>query len=340
VPSHGIVVGIGSYPNFGANGTSPNDLPGAVEDARDIAKWLSEAGTEVTLITSEGYNGANWTVGQIHPVKSDISTAYRPFATSAAPRIGDRLTVYMAGHGLAPDPRSRALILADAVASIPAYVPHLEAPLLIDWFANQTHFDELVLWMDVCGTRSVDYKREGIDGLANIITRAGSAARIFIAFGSGNGRASYEGPVDPQGRVRGLFTDRLLRGLSGSAAGLGGEVRSASLANYLRNGAPTATDGTEPRVNPVQVPVVPLEDDMLFATAGVPSYRIQVGAGGTVLPDGTTVTLTSPPGPLSATAVVAGGWVSFRLGVGLYKLTAPGLTRFIEIGASTPTDIV
>ena len=40
-----------------------------------------------------------------------------------------------------------------------------------------------------------------------------------------------------------------------------------------------------------------------------------------------------------ATATVAGGKVIFPLAVGLYKLQAAGLSRYLEIGAGTPSDI-
>lgn len=334
MPDKAIVVGIGSYPTFGADGKSPNDLPGAVKDAEAVATWLANnAQTDVKLITSTGVNGAAWHVTSLvaaHPVTSDLDSAFVPFV--GAPRLADRLYVYAAGHGLAPDLRSRCLITADAKGI--DWVPNLEIPAWIDWLANQVHFDELVLWMDCCGTQALEYTRTKPAGLPNTASRTPPPANVFMAFASGFGRNSYEGPIGPNGEIRGLFTDRLLNGLNGAAADANGEVRSKSLANFLRNGTHNGPGGED------QSATVPLEDDMLFAQRLHPTYRIHaMRPGGVVVPDGTVLTLTSPPGPLSKTATVAHGWASFALGVGLYKLSGGGVERLIEIGATTPTDI-
>src|SRR5262245_26712884 len=150
-----------------------------------------------------------------------------------------------------------------------------------------------------------------------------------MAFASGFGRDSYEGPIGLGGEMRGLFTDRLLKGLEGAAADVQGEVRSASLANFLRNGSLNRAGGE------AQFAMVPHEDDMVFAVKqSHPTYRIRAQVA-----DGTDVRLTSPPGPFLKEAKVKDGWVSFALGVGLYKLKGGGLERFFEIGATTPTDI-
>ncbi|WP_027573937.1 caspase family protein [Bradyrhizobium sp. WSM1743] len=325
-----IVVGIGSYPKFGKDGASPNDLHGAVEDAKAVTKWLLEvAKAEVTLITSDGFNGKAWTFDHILPIRpigADLNAAFDPFAKSNAPAMGDRLYVYVAGHGLAPNPRTRCLITAEAQLPL---VPNLEVPAWIDWFTTQTRFDELVLWMDCCGTQALDYTPTKPTGLANVASRAGQPARVFMAFASGFGRDSYEGPIGPGGEMRGLFTARLLKGLEGGAADDNGEVRSALLANFLRNGSLNAAGGE------AQFAMVPHEDDMVFAANQPhPIYRIRVQVA-----DGTDMLLTSPPGPLSKAAKVKDGWVSFALGVGLYKLKGGGLERIFEIGATTPADI-
>jgi hypothetical protein len=330
-----IVVGIGSYPTFGADGNSPNNLSGAVEDARAVADWLvNVANANVTLITSSGINGSPWMVTNLiaaRPVMSDLDAAFVPFVTSTAPKVAERLYVYTAGHGLAPDARSRCLITADAKGI--GWVPNLEIPAWIDWFANQRHFDELVLWMDCCGAQALEYTRAKPAGLANLAGRPPPPAKVFMAFASGFGRSAYEGPIGQHGEMRGLFTDRLLKGLNGAAANPNGEVRSQSLANFLRNGRLSGPGGEE------QFATVPQEDDMLFGIRPYPTYRLRPRRPDESLaPDGTVLTLTNAPGPISKTATVDRGWADFALGVGLYKLSGGGVERLIEIGATTPTD--
>ncbi|MGO7335688.1 hypothetical protein [Rhizobium leguminosarum] len=338
MPDRAIVIGIGSYPAFGANG-GPNDLPGAVQDALDVTKWLrTQAQADVTLITSTEQSGQPWQVTNllaVRPVTSDVDSAFKPFVKSTGSKVANRLYVYTAGHGLAPDARSRCLIMADAEGV--EWVPNLEIPAWIDWFANQRQFDELVLWMDCCGTQALEYTRNRPGGLPNTASRPPPPAKVFTAFASGFGRNSYEGPIGLDGQPRGLFTDRLLKGLGGAAADAKGEVRSRSLANFLRNGA---AGGQAVDASVEQFATVPQEDDMLFVRRPYPTYRIRVRrSDGSVAPDGTIVTLTSPPDPASRSAPVTDGWVSFALGVGLYKLSGNGVVRLIDIGAVTPSDI-
>jgi len=334
-----IVVGIGSYPRFGADGTSANDLPGAVADANAMADWLANsAGAEVTLITSDTNRGQPWNVANIRPRPDDIYEAFEPFVTSKTPQVARRLYVYVAGHGIAPERRSRCLVTANAVGT--DWVHNLEVPFLLDWFANRYHFDELVLWMDCCATLTLDYTRGRPAGLPNTVQRSGPLARMFMAFGSGAGRPAYEGPIGPNGTIRGKFTYELLRGLKGAAVNQQtGELRSLDLARFLQNMEPISGAGVNPQIQTSASPHVLESDDMLFPVANVPTYRIRANLdAGALSADGTVLTLTSME-TFTRTAVVASGWVQFSLGLGLYKLSGPNGSRLIEISAGTPSDI-
>jgi hypothetical protein len=340
MPDHAIVVGIGHYPALGPGGTQPNDLPGAIADADAMADWLANsAGAQVTKITSTGYNGTPWNVAEIRPKIGDVHDAIQPLAT-ANQRIGNRLYVYVAGHGIAPEPRSRCLILADAKASLVQWIPNFEAPAWIDWLARQTQFDEFVLWMDCCGTQGFEYERGRPPANTTGAARAVPDARVFMAFASGNGREAYEGP-NKDGVVRGQFTDRLLRGLEGKAADFDGEVRSASLASYLRNGNAAVADGNTETVPTSNRAEVVQQDDMVFAVKPHPVYKIWVKTTAGAAPsNGTAIILTAPPTTFRRTAQVNGGWVEFALPVGMFKLAGPDITpQFIEIGADTPPRI-
>lgn len=330
-----IVIGVGHYPKLGGNGDQANDLPGAIADADAMAEWLAvSGGANVTKITSTGHNDKPWQIDEVRPRLDDVNGAFVPFVT-APDRIGDRLYVYMAGHGIAPEPRSRCLILADAVASVRPWIPNCEAPAWIDWFANQTQFDEFVLWMDCCGTQGLEYMR-GRPFVANTVTRAQPDAKVFMAFASGNGRAAYEGPTT-DGIVRGFFTDQLLKGLKGDAVDANGEVRSGSLASYLRNGAAETSDGQSSRAPARPLPEIPLQHDMLFATRPIPEYQVRIrDVQGATPPDDTLIVATSSPTPFSQSRPVIDGWARFNLPVGLFKLTGPNIQRYVEIGAATP----
>ena len=333
-----IVVGVGHYPRLGRRGEEANDLPGAIADADAIAAWLSgTAGVAVHKITSTGFNDQPWQVEDIRPWLEDVNTAFSRFVTGDN-NEGSRLYLYMAGHGFAPQFLSRCLIFGNAVASDSPYLPNCEAPAWIEWFSQQTRFDELVLWMDCCGNPGLDYF-PGKPPVERRVTRAQADARVFMAFASGNGREAYE-ELDENGNVRGIFTRKLLRGLQGHGANAAGEVRSASLANYLRGGSDTVSDGLTDRSLKTPKPIVPMEDDMLFAKTGWPSYRVAIrDSRGGIPPDGTEIVATNANMGFRQASSLEQGWVTFEFPVGLFKLTGPDTCRFVEIGAETPDRI-
>ena len=158
-----LVIGIGSYPSYGANGKEANDLDGPILDATRVAEWLAEHGdAHVTLITSSGRSSRNgagirkWKVREIHPSLEDVTTplngymvdSIRAVQKGGKSRIAKRLYVYMAGHGYMPEPNHLALVTAESIN--PGFIQSIQATSWADWFAEQYHFDEIVLWMD-CG---------------------------------------------------------------------------------------------------------------------------------------------------------------------------------------------
>jgi hypothetical protein len=341
MPNRAIVVGISSYPALGAGGKSANDLPGAVADANAMAEWLAGPGqATVTKITSTGLDDQPWQTVEIKPSRDDLEHPFDQIVIDNQ-RVGDRLTIYCAGHGIAPTIASRCLLLPRAVASNPPILPNFDGSAWLEWFSRQTHFDEFVLWMDVCGTAAIEYARGEPSYGKNIQQRADLAsAKVFMAYPSGMGRDAYEGTND-NGIVRGFFTEQLLSGLNGAAADGNGEVRSGSLANYLRNGSSRQSDGTSTTRPDRPPPQIPVESDMLFATQPLPVYAIQVEriAGG-VPPEGSVVTVEKPNNAFVRNVNVAGGWIEVALPVGIFKLSGDGIRdRLFEVGAQTPRRI-
>lgn len=336
-PDEAIVVGIGRYERFSSDGTGPNNLNGAVADAVDVAEWLvNVAGARVRLITSAGTQtitpvplgraaGDVWASPMQRPADSDLRCAFRSFLQPAGGaggnRVARRLYVYMAGHGFMPKPGSRCLVLADALGVTD--VPNFTATAWIDWFAMQYYFDELVLWMDCCAIQTFDYEPM-LPSLQRVNPRGqGDMARVFTAFAARGARASYEGPIGPNGEVRGLFTSALLRGLQGAAATPTGEVTSESLRSYLLNGT----------LNPD----IPASDQITFpASQQTPVYRVKAGPG---LAEGTQVTIVDGQLNPVGTSKVLNGFISVALSKGLYQFEAPGWTRLVAIQATTPLNL-
>lgn len=330
-----IVVGISTYPKF-----APVPLQGPVKDALDVADWLGNvAGAHVTLITSNGQGGQPWQVtnSRARPNRQDIEDGFHDYIDQALSqttfRLGRRLYVYMAGHGFSPEPRHLALITANALSDIS--VPNIQATSWIDWFSEQPYFDECVLWMDCCATRVFDYEG-GKPLMKKTAMRQGDRAKVFMAFASGS-REAFEGPTGPNGDVRGLFTDRLLRGLKGAAApDSSGIVRTSDLIAYLKNQQGLVGDAPTPGANamPAFAPVFPETAELVLARGNLPTYRLKVA-----LPDGAKLTILDAQKAVIGDGQVANGVLQIKLPVGIFKADGPGISKLFEIGSGTTSEV-
>jgi hypothetical protein len=350
-----IVVGVARYPQFGQDGVSSNDLQGPVNDAREVALWLEkEAKAHVTLITSNGHDhipqaphcpASTWTMTDRRPNEQDLKTEFESYLSESlvkrTSRLSKRLYIYMAGHGFMPEPRHLALITANALAD--RYVPNIQATSWIDWFAEQLYFDELVLWMDCCAIRTFSYEG-GKPLMKKEATRQDGRAKVFMAFAAGPALATFEGPIGPGGEVRGLFTDRLLRGLRGAAADSSGVVHTSDLIAYLKN--QQALVGNAPVSNapashfeapPPPEPVFPEAAELVLSRIELPSYDLKLA-----LPDGATVKIVEYRQGVErivSEQPVAGGIARAKLSRGIFKAIGPGVEKLFEIGSGTVAEV-
>jgi hypothetical protein len=340
LPDRAIVVGIGCYSRYGAG--KPNNLAGPVADATAVADWLAgSAGAHVTLLTSNGGAGQPWTVSDLRPETPDLKREFDKLVIEAVmngnagrpSRLARRLYVYMAGHGFMPDHNELALVTAESID--PGFVQSLQVTAWVDWFSDQYHFDELVLWMDCCARR--DYYQPSLKPLMRKeAARNGDPAKMFVAFAAKPTRDAFEAQLPPDNEVRGIFTSRLLTGLRGAAADEQGHVTTASLMGYL-NGSGLVGEEVTSTLHGAARPdhYFPRHDPLIFAeVANTPSYRLHVP-----LADGTRVTILDGRKEEVATEIVADGIVTVILGSGLYKAEGPGFSHLFEIAAGTETDV-
>jgi len=335
VRDRAIVVGISGYPNFGV--PPPNNLNGPVRDAKEMARWLSiSAGAHVTLITSvPGKPGkvAEW---DIHPTRSEVDAPFEGFigeslklvGQNRSSRLSRRLYVYMAGHGFAPESRALALIMANAIGD--QSLPNVEATAWVDWFADQLHFDELVLWMDCCATRAYDFA-SGKPMVKKAAARQNGRAKVFMAFAARPSVETYEGPIGSKGEVRGIFTAHLLRGLREAGGNAQGIVTTSSLVSFLTNHqgltgeAPTQGSSTPTDYS------FPATDEMVLGKIPLPEYVLKVP-----VPNGRNVRLQDGVGALVTTEVVKSGEIRVPLAVGLYKALGENtFSKVFEIASGT-----
>jgi Caspase domain len=335
VRDRAIVVGISRYPQFGV--PPPNNLNGPVRDAEDMAKWLStSAGAHVTLVTSVLGKPGKVAERDMHPTRSEVDAPFEGFigeslrlaSQNRSSRLSRRLYVYMAGHGFAPEPRALALIMANAIGD--QSVPNVEATAWVDWFADQLHFDELVLWMDCCATRAYDFA-SGKPMVKKAAARQDGRAKVFMAFAAKPSAETYEGPVGPKREVRGIFTAHLLRGLKVAGGNAQGIVTTSSLVSFLTNHQGLTGDApTQGSTTPTGYSF-PATDEMVLGRIPLPKYKIRVP-----VPNGRNVRLQDGAGALVTTGVVKSGAIRVPLAVGLYKAEGEnGFSKVFEIASGT-----
>jgi hypothetical protein len=143
-----VIVGINTYPGL-------NTLSGPENDARAFRDWVvaplggNVPDANLHLICSSDYVGQ---ADPVRPLKTDIYAAFnrlRALAKANGGKVGRRLYMFYAGHGIGPDnePDESALLMANAESGSLSHVPGVT---VTKHFQAASFFDQLVLFMDCC----------------------------------------------------------------------------------------------------------------------------------------------------------------------------------------------
>lgn len=326
-----LVIGIGRYLELGPRRT-PIHLQGPVNDATDMAGWLQEQGSHVTLVTSDGDGRSTWQVTDLRPEFSDVERPFNglvrdaenEYSNGRPVRLGRRLTIYMAGHGFVPDAQHLALLTAEASNQ---YRMSIQATSWADWFAKQTPFDEIVLYMDCCTVS--DYAQASRGPLANVISpRMNGNAKMVTVWAAPPDQLAYENP-DSNGIVRGNFTKQLMAGLRGAAADPLNQVTTSSLLRYFQASGLSGADDTDAGDTRLR-PFFRDRDELVLA-AGVqpPPFTVRTNlqppAAVRIEGEGARVVFAGP--------VSADGEIVIPAATGIYVVRSAGMKGFFEIGA-------
>ena len=253
---YAIVVGLQNYP---ALDNGQPSLSGPENDAKAFIAWLvskdggdvADDGIHIQKILSSDYKGPFNSLSEIRPWAADIETAFKKlkdisdnnFKANKPLRIGRRLYVFMAGHGMAPEsvnvnevPQKEAVLLTPNVERTNVGTSHVLSAYATSWFCNNTCFDEVFLFMDCCRENALLMGRNFF--LPNTGTvNTGVRCSMFATKWS---RLAREQMMNDENAVRGVFTKTLLLGLDGAAAEIVpgrndgmGVITVASLRGYL-----------------------------------------------------------------------------------------------------------
>jgi hypothetical protein len=253
---YAIVVGLQTYP--GLNGNGQPALSGPVNDANAFYDWLiSKDGGDVDpnkiqRIRSSDFPAPAGPIFKTKPRADDIEDAFNNLKdisdanknANKPRRIGRRLYVYMAGHGVVQQnlnvnepPKKEAALLMANVELNNIGNSYVYAAYSTSWFCNNRCFDEVFLFMDCCKELAL------LLGQNYFLPNTGSpdTGVRCLMFATKASRLAREQMMDDENRVRGVFTKTLLMGLEGGAAKIlpgrndgVGQITAASLAEYVR----------------------------------------------------------------------------------------------------------
>jgi hypothetical protein len=256
---YGIVVGINNYPALTA-------LRGPEADAIAFWRWLvSPAGgmvalSKVTRILSSDYpapdlsNPATWQPA-LDAVKGGFwnlsDLAVKNSVKTGDARVGRRLWVFLAGHGITPvktqsaDMDNSALLAA--TAAVGRYGEHLTAYSWIQWFKDAAAFDEIVLFMDCCR----DLKNNVSPLPCTLDPIIGDRSRVRMLYAAATDLDSQSWEDEFGGQYHGLFSYALMQTLQNEALlDSQGRLTATNLVEQLKKEVKTLRKDQTPRFLP------------------------------------------------------------------------------------------
>ena len=334
-----IVVGVSRYPEWG-DGVAP-DLNGPDNDAKDVYDWLVDPGggrlapENVRLIRSKDFDPINPEDPQ--PAKAKIEKALKWLEKQTETVSGGRLYLYFSGHGFSPVVEEGALFAADATQAAPEFV---YAHWWLRWFRTAQVFRETVLWMDSC----MNYEQSipVSEGSMRPQIGTGVPGPLFTALAART-KSALEHEM-PDGKVHGVFTWTLLRGLRGGAADERGRVTGESLRNFLFTVMPEFLPDDARQSTAVDLrPFVRTDEGIVFAKLPArPKYPVRLVFPDHAVGEELRVWAGRPLARVKTEVLAGTEWVGELLR-GLYVAEVPkaGLRHGFQVsGASTLDEMV
>lgn len=333
MPNHAIVIGINSYPGM-------KDLLGPCQDAEEFLEWVTRPGPGDVdpvnvhkLLSTDFPLDADFRNAQ--PICDQIANMFEEILDGNPVRhdIGDRLYVFVAGHGMSDvnRPESAALIAANAsMHSIS--VPHVVVTDYVHYFHRIYAFKEIVLVMDCCLDALVQRSLDLKGFLQGVPHPNASKVKMFLAKATVWGKKSYEKEFD--GVTKGIFSVALMEALANAPAE-GSKVTGKSVKEYIdQNIKRIAGDKTieDPTINGRKYDeIVFYERPPATPHTNPLEFTLTVKVNGAV--DGAEVNLFDGSLTLIETKTVLNETVIFPVTLGMYKVTLQGTDRkfLIEI---------
>ncbi len=228
---YGIVIGIDAYPGL-------TTLKGPRNDANAFYAWLTDknkGNVPPENVSRLECNGPvpGLTVRNAVPTRQLLDDLFRPLAEAAGAgeKYGERLFIYLAGHGFADnrDPDSAALLSAEANQNWPA---HLAVLAYVNLFRRMATFDEIIVLIDACRVPDLSWPI-AVPTIADPVSSPeAKKVKYFVGFGTYFGDVSREKNTGG-GVYRGVFTLALMDALAHAQPEPDGRLLGSKVKTYI-----------------------------------------------------------------------------------------------------------
>ncbi len=237
-----IVVGIQTYPGIGS-------LEGPCRDALLFAEWLEKTdggdlpGERIeTCLSTDFSPPPDGRPEKTRPDREDIEGLFRPFLEKGVrgEHAGRRLYLFVSGHGFSDAAESYKNVMNTALYTANAgriVGLHVAITSYAEWIAQSAVFDEIVLIMDCCRTKSLlhSYTCPQLPSI-NPNPSKTHAVRKFYAFAAPWGHAAKEKAMPHMNNdVYGIFTVALMEALEKARPNRQGNLKGEDVKQYIHN---------------------------------------------------------------------------------------------------------
>lgn len=228
MPNRAIVVGIQAYPEL------PPALQGPKNDAKKFFNWVTTQGGvdaaagRATLILGDEPPAPAAVNARPTPemIKYQFDLLEDEALHSPNGQAGDRLYLYLSGHGFGQNLNDASLLMANATQNRTRH--HIPGRLWAEHFFAHGYFKEVLLFLDCCRER---YSTSTLNGPGTPVPAPPADARCFYGFAAKYGKLAVERMID--GQMGGVFTATLLDALTGGASEEDGRITGETLKAYL-----------------------------------------------------------------------------------------------------------
>jgi caspase domain-containing protein len=273
-----IVIGVQGYPEL------PPELQGPKNDAEKFFEWVTTKGGvnpdpaagDAKLILDDQPRAQKALDARptAEAIKHEFDKLEVEAEKSPGGRVGDRLYLYLSGHGFGQRLEDAALLMPNATQSRTRN--HIPGRAWADHFYSKGLFTEVLMFMDCCRERYAPATLNGPGTDSDAAPPQGS--RRFYGFAANHGLLTVERMIGD--RMGGVFTAALLAGLNGGASEEDGRITGQSLMAYLYENmrgflSPEDLEGNEVAQEP-HLFCDPMPKDFLIATVPPLLYDVTI----------------------------------------------------------------